>query len=136
MRAMLAIVSVVVLSALVFSPSAQSNHALQSWEQKIGPSLKMNNFVGAKKVDILILMRDQANLRRSAYRMESKQRKGREVVNSLKSVAYGSQQNILKMLKTNNVRYHQYWVMNTIAAYNVPVEMLRTIASRSLQRAG
>ncbi len=130
MRATLAFMSLVVLGAVIFSPQALSNYS-PSWQQKIGPSLQMNNLFTAKKVDILIIMRDQASFRRSPYRMESKQRKGREVVNSLKNVAFGSQQNILKMLQTSNVNYRQYWAMNAIAAFDVPAEMLKTIASRN-----
>src|SRR4051812_36198111 len=109
MRGSLAVFAAILLSAITLTSNASAN--IFNWENKIGPSLKMHGFAESSNVDLLIIMRDQANLR-PAFSIESKQRKARLVVNELKSVAFASQQGIKKMLDANHIEYHQYYVMN------------------------
>ena len=115
-------------TVIAISPKVSSND-IRSWESKIGPSLRLSHSFVENRADVIVIMEEQANLFNFRTTL-SKADKGRNVVQSLRTVAVRSQKDLANLLQDKGVKFRQYYIMNAIAAFDLSPDMIKEIASR------
>ncbi|MBN1485266.1 MAG: S8 family serine peptidase [Chloroflexia bacterium] len=97
------------------------------WE-KVHPRVREALGRGAK-VDFLLLLREQADLR-AAYRLEGKLERGRYVYQRLQDVAGHSQADLRAYLQSRGVSYRSYYIVNLIWVQDAGRDLLLELARR------
>lgn len=82
------------------------------------------------KIPALILLKSQADLSKIDESL-SKNEKGLQVYKALTEVALATQDEIISILKTENVKYQSFYITNMVAVYDAPASLLKKLAARA-----
>lgn len=109
----------IALCLLSFSVSSQNL-------QKVHPSV----WAGMKegKAEFFILLKNEADISPSQF-LETKEEKGTFVFNTLKGYAAQSQANLQSFLKTQNVDFQSFWIVNALFTKG-DLDLIEKIAAR------